>query len=194
MRKYIFETALLIGLSLSLIVGALAKEEQSDISEKLIRLHIIANSDSAEDQTLKLQIRDKILVYMDTLTKECKTKEDARQIISQHLPEFEKIANSLCEATGVSYRATASLSESIFPTKEYGLFSLPAGRYEALKISLGTAEGKNWWCVLFPPLCVSAAEAESFSAEFSEEELRFITSDSPEYKLKFKLLELLKNL
>ncbi len=194
MKKYIFEVALLIGLSMSLLVGALAKEEQIGISEKLIRLHIIANSDSAEDQTLKLQIRDEVLEYMDTLTKECETKEDARKIISQHLPDFENIANLVCEENEVSYRATASLSDSIFPTKEYGSFSLPAGRYEALKIKLGKAEGKNWWCVLFPPLCVSAAEAESLNTEFSKKELRLITSDTTEYQIKFKLLELFKNL
>ena len=193
MKKFIFETALLIGLSLSLLVCALAKEEQTDIADKLIRLHVIANSDSREDQALKLKVRDEILNYVEELTKNCKTKEEAHKIIDENLSTFEDIANRVCEENSVTYRATAALERTDFPTKNYESFSLPAGSYEALRIKLGNAGGQNWWCVLFPPLCVSAAEAESTldSSGFSDREILLVTSDKPEYQIKFKVLELL---
>ncbi len=196
MRKYIFEAALLIGLSLSLLVGALAKEEQRDISDKLIRLHIIANSDSEEDQNIKLLIRDKILEYMKSFDEDLKNKEETEAFIKDNMTEFEDIANSVCVTQGVSYKAKAELSDALFPTKHYGSFSLPAGEYKALRINLGNYQGKNWWCVLFPPLCLSAAEGEiDFEKSgLSEKELLLLTSEKPEYKIKFKLLELFKSL
>ena len=196
MKKFIFETALLIGLSLSLLVCALAKEEQTGIADKLIRLHVIANSNSDEDQTLKLKVRDEILNYVEELTKNCKTKEDARDTIQQSLAILEDVANRVCKENRVSYRATATLEETSFPTKNYESFSLPAGSYEALRIKLGNASGENWWCVLFPPLCVSAAEAENSLEEsgLSENEILLVTSDQPKYQMKFKILEVLSKL
>ncbi len=196
MKKFIFETALLIGLSLSLLVCALAKEEQSDIADKLIRLHIIANSDSGDDQALKLRVRDEVLKSVESLTSNCATKEEAREVIKHNLTTFADIANQICEESGVSYRATAALERTSFPTKNYESFSLPAGSYEALRIKLGNASGENWWCVLFPPLCVSAAEAESALDEsgLSENEILLVTSDEPKYQLKFKILEILEKL
>ena len=196
MKKFIFETALLIGLSFSLIVCALAKEEQTDIADKLIRLHVIANSDSKEDQTLKLKVRDEVVKSVKELTQSCDTKEDAREVIEQNIETFEAIANRVCEENGAPYRATAALEEANFPTKNYESFSLPAGSYEALRIKLGNADGENWWCVLFPPLCVSAAEAESSleASGLSEKEILLVTSDKPEYRIKFKLLELLSKI
>ncbi len=196
MKKFVFETALLIGLSLSLLVCALAKEEQSDIADKLIRLHIIAHSDSGDDQALKLRVRDEVLKSVESLTSDCATKEEAREVIKHNLATFEDIANQICEESGVSYRAAAALERTSFPTKNYESFSLPAGSYEALRIKLGNASGENWWCVLFPPLCVSAAEAESALDEsgLSENEIRFVTSDKPKYQLQFKILEILEKL
>lgn len=196
MKKFVFETALLIGLSLSLLVCALAKEEQTDIADKLIRLHVIANSDSDADQTLKLKVRDEILETVESLTNNCATKEDARETIQQNLATLEDVANRVCRENGVPYRATATLEETGFPTKNYESFSLPAGNYEALRIKLGNASGENWWCVLFPPLCISAAEAENSLEEsgLSENEILLVTSDKPEYRLKFKILEILNNL
>lgn len=193
MKKFIFETALLIGLSLSLIVCALAKEEQTNIADKLIRLHVIANSNSDADQALKLKVRDEVLKSVEALTRNCSSKEEARKVTEENLPTFEDIANRVCEENGVSYRATAALETTDFPTKNYESFTLPAGSYEALRIKLGNASGKNWWCVLFPPLCVSAAAAEISldTSGLSESEIRFITSDEPKYQLKFKLLEIL---
>ena len=193
MKKFIFESALLIGLSISLVVCALAKEEQTDIANKLIRLHIVANSDSDADQILKLKVRDEVVRRVASITRDCKTKEESREIIAQNLDTLEEIANRVCEENGVSYKARAELGNARFPTKKYESFALPAGNYEALRINLGNASGENWWCVLFPPLCVSAAEAETTLEEsgLSENEILLVTSDEPKYQLKFKLLEIL---
>ena len=196
MRKYIFETALAIGLSVSLVIGALSLDTQQDLSKKLIRLHVIANSDSREDQQLKLLVRDEILFYISDLTKNCTDINEARKLVSENLGELESIAEKTILSNGFSYAAKAELSEVYFPTKTYDEFSLPAGRYEALRVKLGEASGKNWWCVLFPPVCVSAAEAENEfkKAGLSEDEINFVTSDMPEYRFKFKIIEIIENI
>ncbi len=193
MKKSIFEIALLLGLSLSLTVGALAKEEQTNISEELIRLHIVANSDSEFDQSVKLSARDEIVEYISELTKKCKNKEEATVLLKEHLDVLEEISDRVCKANGVSYSSSAKILNMHFPAREYDSFSLPAGRYDALRIELGTAEGQNWWCVLFPPLCIDAATCESKlkQADLSKNEVLLVTSDKPQYQLKFKILEVL---
>ena len=191
MKKHIFETALLLGLIFSVLTAALAAETQDNLSKKMIRLHIIAHSDSEADQATKLKVRDAVLSKMEKLTRDCADISETRTVIYENLGLFEDIANEICRKEDLLYSAKAELSQSHFPTREYETFTLPAGRYEALKIKLGKASGKNWWCVLFPPLCVSAAESveefESFG--LSEKEAKFITSEKTEFK--FKLLEIL---
>ena len=196
MKKNIFEVTLAIGLAISLVVSSLALDTQKDISDKLIRLHIIANSDSAEDQRLKLLVRDEILSYVSRLTENCDSIDGARRKISAHLGNLEAIAEDVIVSNGFSCAARAELSEVYFPTKVYDGFSLPAGKYEALRIKLGSASGKNWWCVLFPPVCISAAEAESEfeNAGMTKEEISFVMSDKVEYRLKFKIVEIIESI
>ncbi len=198
MRKYIFEIALAFGLSFSLVLGALALDTQEDISDKLIRLHVIANSDSDTDQELKLKVRDEILKYVSDLTEGCESIDDARCLVSDNLDELKNIANSVIAENGFDYTSRAELSEVYFPTRVYDSFSLPAGDYNALRIHLGRGEGKNWWCVLFPPLCVSAAEAETDDylkeSGMTDEEISLITSDETEYRFKFKVVEIIEKL
>ncbi len=194
MKKYIVEISLALGLCVSLITGALALETQRDISCKLIRLHIIANSDSRDDQALKLAVRDEILKMVEKFTKDCKDTEDAERVVFENLDILQKCADEVIAKNGFIYRSRAEISDVYFPTKVYDGFSLPAGKYRALRIHLGEGHGKNWWCVLFPPVCVSAAEAETeFSKNgFTEDELSLVTSDAPQYKFKFKLLEIIE--
>lgn len=194
MRKYIFEIALALGLSFSLVFSALALDTQEDISEKLIRLHVIANSDSDADQELKLKVRDEILEYVSDLTEECKSIDNAKLLVSNNLDELENIASRVIAENGFDYTSHAELSEVYFPTRVYDTFSLPAGEYDALRIHLGRGEGKNWWCVLFPPLCVSAAEVETelTNAGINSEDIKLITSDETEYRLKFKVVEIIE--
>ncbi len=194
MKKYIVEISLALGLCVSLITGALALETQRNISCKLIRLHIIANSDSRDDQALKLTVRDEILKMVEELTENCKNTEDAERVVSENLDILQKCADEVIAENGFIYRSQAEISDVYFPTKVYDGFSLPAGKYRALRIHLGEGRGQNWWCVLFPPVCVSAAEAETeFSKNgFTENELSLVTSDAPQYKFKFKLLEIIE--
>lgn len=192
MRKNIFELALLIGLAFSLLSAALAAETRDNIKEKVIRLHIIANSDSEEDQEIKLKVRDAVLEFISELTRDCKSIEEAREIISNNLENIENAANGICKEHYFTYTATAKLGNSDFPTKSYPSFSLPAGKYEALRIILGDGKGENWWCVLFPPLCVSAAECEFETSGLSDNEIKFITSEETKYKFNFKILELIE--
>ena len=194
MKKYILEISLALGLCASLITGALALEEQRDISCKLIRLHIIANSDSHEDQALKLAVRDEVLKKVEKLTESFKNTEEAEKIVSENLDILKGCADEVIAGNGFEYFSRAEVSDVYFPTKVYDGFSLPAGKYRALRIHLGEGRGKNWWCVLFPPVCVSAAEAETeFSKNgFTEDELSLVTRDEPQYKFKFKLLEIIE--
>ncbi len=198
MKKYLLELSLLIGIISALVFGTFANAEQQELSRKLIRLHVIANSDSAEDQETKLLVRDKILSEVGRLTAECKDVSESRAVISKNLNTIEKIANDELSRLGVSDRAQASLSEVYFPTRDYETFSLPAGKYEALRIIIGKGEGKNWWCVLFPPLCISESTTEVISsaeeAGLDEKEISLMTSKKPEIRLKFKSVELVGRL
>ncbi len=194
MKKYILEISLALGLCASLITGALALDTQRDISCKLIRLHIIANSDSEADQSLKLAVRDEVLKKVKKLTENCKNTEDAEKIVFENLDSLQKCADKIISENGFEYFSRAEISNFYFPTKVYDSFSLPAGKYRALRIHLGEGRGKNWWCVLFPPVCVSAAEAETeFSKNgFTADELSLVTSDAPQYKFKFRILEIIE--
>lgn len=198
MKKHIFELVIIFILVATLSLGAFADTTQKNISEKLIRLHVIANSDTQEDQEVKLKVRDRILEYVTELTEGCSDISEAREKIEERLPELTKIAESVLSSNGFDYSAKAELSDEFFPTREYGSFSLPAGDYNALRIHLGKADGKNWWCVLFPPLCLSAAEAETVdlleTSGLSENEIKLMTSDDIEYKYKFGIVEFFQNL
>ena len=170
-----------------------------DYKDKLIRFHVIANSDSDEDQNLKLKVRDNIIKYMDTLSYEGLTKEDAINLTCSNLNNFKQIAEKTIIDEGYNYSVNLTIGNFYFPTKEYGNVSLPAGYYDALKIEIGNAEGKNWWCSLFPPLCfvdISAGIIDEESEEFlkenlSEDEFAIITDPSENVKFKFKIIEML---
>ncbi len=198
MRKYILEVSLVIGLAVSILIGSFASARQDDLSDKLIRLHIIANSDSQEDQALKYKVRDRILLEVSRLTEDAADIDESRLIIRENLESLSAIAADEIKACGFDYEVSATLEDVYFPTREYESFSLPAGNYEALRIIIGSGKGKNWWCVLFPPLCISASEAEvelsARNAGLSQEEISLITSDETSYKFKFKLIEVVESL
>jgi len=196
MKKHIFELALAIGLVVSCTVGALALQTRDDISEKLIRLHVIANSDSAEDQNIKLKVRDEILKHVAEMTSGCTSINDVREIISSNLNNLKNIADNVLLQNGFKYKSAVELSYEFFPTKTYDTFALPTGEYEALRIKLGKSNGQNWWCVLFPPVCVSAAEAktELKNAGLSDDEIKFVMSDDVQYRFKFKLVEIIEGI
>lgn len=172
-----------------------------DLSGNFFRLHILANSDSDEDQNLKLKVRDNIIKYMNQLSYDGLTKQDAINLTCSNLNNFKQIAEKTIIDEGYDYSVNLEIGNFYFPTKEYGNISLPAGYYDALKIEIGNANGKNWWCSLFPPLCfvdISAGVIDEESEEFlkenlSDEEFAIITDSSENVKFKFKIIEMLND-
>ena len=191
------ELALLLGLGAALVWSASAVQTQKEISDKVVRLHVVANSDSQEDQALKYRVRDAILGRTTALLEASTDRSQAEGLLRGQLLELERIAAEEIAAAGYDYPVTAQLTEADFPTREYESFTLPAGNYLALKVVIGEGKGQNWWCVVFPPLCTAAAAEVSASAlagGFSQDEVRLITEDREGYVLKFKTLEWLAEL
>lgn len=176
----------------------------SNISSSVFRLHVIANSNSDEDQNLKYMVRDNILEYMNTLldNKNISSRDEILKIISNNLDEFEYIAQNTIYENGYDYDVKIEIGNFPFPTKNYGDISLPSGCYDALRIKIGQAQGQNWWCVMFPPLCfidvssgiVPEESKNTLENNLSEEEYKLISEDSPEIEVKFKLVEIFEEL
>ncbi len=189
------ELSLLIGLILAVLTMLLSGftefgKECGQINGKLLRLHVIADSDNETDQQIKLAVRDRILEQCGDLLWCGENKEQAKTDISTRLPEIEAAANRVLNDKGCAYTAHASIENRWFNTRTYDEVTLPAGRYDALCIRLGQAQGKNWWCVVFPPMCLPSASEEEELAEFlTPDELRIVT-DHGSYTIRFKLWEI----
>ena len=176
----------------TLIAAAMPTEAEARIYEDTIRLHILAASDSAEDQELKLTLRDKLLKKYSSVLSSAQDTEDAAARIQASLSEIEADCNSWVEDAGYNYTVRATLTHEWYSTRVYEEFTLPEGCYTSLKIEIGEATGKNWWCVMFPPLCLDVATehptASDTNASYTKEETALITAGK--YNIKFKLLEL----
>ena len=190
----IIEGALLIALCITLCTGLWARAQQQKLSGELVRLHVIAASDSDADQALKLRIRDRALMHLTPLLDRAQSVDDARAVIESELPHLEKLANDEIAAAGFDYSAAAALSPERYPTREYMGFALPAGSYLSLRITLGGGEGQNWWCVVFPPLCMTAVEERDSIATLSENSKKLIFAEEEEYILKFRLIEFFESI
>ena len=183
-----WELALLLGLALSALTGTWLSGQQAALAGQVVRLHVVGASDSAEDQAAKLRARDGVLSAAEPLLAGVEDPGQAEAILRAHLPE---LAQAGAQAAGV--RVTACVEENAwFPTKRYADFALPAGRYTALKLTLGAGEGRNWWCVVFPPLCMGAVseDAQETVGGLSESQVKLLTGESEGYVVKFKALEL----
>ena len=196
---------LLLLLTLFIFVSAISyvTAVSKDIADSVFRLHVIANSDSQEDQELKLKVRDNLLSYMNKLAENCSSKEEVVNLAKSHQNEFKEIAEQTMTENGFSYSVTIEIGDSDFPTKNYGDISLPAGTYDALKVKIGEAEGQNWWCVMFPPLCVVDVSSgvvpeeskQEMKESLNEEEYDLISqTDDNKISFKFKLVEFFQNL
>ena len=188
---------ILLSVILTAVLYVLPVNGEREIYDKVIRLHVIANSDSEEDQALKLKVRDAILKKVSGYTEGCVDRNEAEAEIAAHTDEIKAEAEKTLRENGCGLAVTVKLGTENYPTREYGDVRLPAGDYCSLRVMIGEAEGKNWWCVLFPPLCTGAASASEklISAGFTPDEVRILTdSDSPEYILKFRILEILESL
>ncbi|MBQ2835450.1 MAG: stage II sporulation protein R [Clostridia bacterium] len=170
----------------------------SNLSDAVFRLHVIANSDSDEDQALKIKVRDSLLDYMNEICSNCYTKEEAITLAQEHKKDFQEIAEKTILESGFNYSVKININNFYFPTKNYGDISLPAGLYDALRVEIGEAKGQNWWCVMFPSLCfidissgVVDDEAKENLEDNLEKESYSIISDNKKsnIKFKFKLIE-----
>jgi stage II sporulation protein R len=189
-----WELALIIALVITILCGAggaaMSKEQQA-LSDKLIRLHVVANSDSQEDQALKLKVRDKILEDIGGLLSGITDRDAAVKSINAHMDSIIADSKEVIQTAGYTYHVTAKITVEEFPTRQYDTFSLPAGKYTSLLVIIGTGSGHNWWCVIFPPLCLTAAtDSKAAFKKLSDEQIKLITSDAPQYVLKFKSIEL----
>ncbi|MBQ8029347.1 MAG: stage II sporulation protein R [Clostridia bacterium] len=190
MKKHIFEISLLISFCLTIALSLISFEKDCvSIRENVFRLHVVANSNSKEDQELKLYVRDRILSEFQKLKADCQTKNQAEKTAEENLSLLKKTAEKAIKEKGYSYNVDVLIENCFFPTKTYDNFTLPAGSYDALRILIGSAEGKNWWCVMFPSLCIPAAQKETtFSDILSEDELKIINS-KPKYEIRFWFVE-----
>ena len=191
------EIALMLALVLTLLWGAWSMQEQDALEQKMIRLHVIANSDTAADQALKLQVRDEVLSCAAEILRQSRGMADAERKLDSALPDIEAAAQEKVALEGYDYRVSARLEQTEFPTKEYDGFALPAGEYLALRVVIGEGAGQNWWCVVFPPLCTAAAtdlEETAIATGLDEKDLSLITEEHQGYVLKFRSLELWETL
>lgn len=163
-------------------------QTSENISRAVFRLHILANSDSAEDQSLKLKVRDSVLKESESLFAGSSSLEETISVCRENIGRFQKTAENCIKENGCDYPVKVYVDREYFNTREYDEITLPSGIYNALKIEIGEAAGKNWWCVMFPAICLPAAE-EELSGYLSEKEMELVNSDS-KYEVRFKIVEI----
>ena len=190
MKKFI--TVLAVSIFMLFLLVGYSTSVNSNLSSNMVRLHVIANSDSEEDQALKLKVRDAILSH----SRSNFTKKDE---VKDELESYKEIAKEVISENGYNYDVEVEYGNFKFPTKEYNNLRLPAGNYDAVRVKIGTAKGQNWWCVMFPPLCFvdgttdTKYAEEKLRASLSDESARLITSKADDsmmpFEIKFKIVE-----
>ena len=192
MRKICIFTLTLC--TLFLLIGLLPVHGEAQIYDNVLRLHVLANSDSEEDQALKLEVRDALLEAGAGLFEHCTTREEAAALAQEKLPFLEEVAQSTIRDAGYDYGVTVLLDTEEYPTRTYDSICFPAGEYLSLRVVIGDGEGQNWWCVLFPPMCMTAASEQKADASIpvglSSNQYEVITqTKKTTYSVRFKILE-----
>ena len=164
-----------------------------DIQKDVFRLHILANSDTQQDQTLKLKVRDGILDYTAELFKNCQSREQAIETAEKNLDSIKAKCQALIIENGFDYGVEVYTTKMDFNTRVYKNFTLPAGKYEALRIVIGSGQGHNWWCMIYPALCIPCAQKEQPESSLDSSEMDVI-SNSEQYEIKFRLVEIFENI
>ena len=198
MKKILYILFLLIWF-ICISAVSYAKTVSRDLETNFFRLHLLANSNLREDQELKLKVRDNIIEYMNSLSYINLSKEDAIKLTNENLDKIKEIAENTIIQSGYNYNVDVEIGNFYFPTKHYANVSLPAGYYDALRIKIGKAEGENWWCSLFPPLCftdissgvIDTDNLNALEENLSKDEFEIITGNNEKITFKFKLVELL---
>lgn len=188
----LIKISLILGLVGALLYIGTVISDKKQLSDGVLRLHVIANSDSQADQTVKLKVRDAVLEVVNGHLDPSMTKQQAREVLGGQLEELEEVANRVLRQEGMTDVATVTLGREEYPTREYETFTLPAGVYDSLKITIGSGQGKNWWCVVFPSLCLPAAGSDAadvaVGAGFSDSLSGAITGRGG-YQVRFFLLD-----
>lgn len=195
-----FYVAIVILLIAMMALSFLPVHGERDIYDTVVRLHVLANSDTEEDQALKLMVRDGVLEAAAPLVEGCTTQAEAVEALTAHLNDLEAAALAVMESEGYDYPVTVLLGEEDYPTRTYESCAFPAGTYVSLRVLIGSGKGQNWWCCLFPPLCLSAATAKSDNEDafirvgLTKDQYGIITeTGKTKYKVRFKLLEVLED-
>lgn len=188
MKKRVVSLILLAASALTVTLCAVLQAQSQRMADKIIRLHVVANSDTSADQAVKLAVRDAVLREAGRVLNGA---EDPKQAVAAQLPALEAAANAELQRQGSEDLARVSFRRELFPTREYDTFSLPAGVYDSLRVTIGQGEGHNWWCVIFPPLCAQAAGlSEQAVQALSDDDVRLVTESGGGYVVRFRLLEL----
>lgn len=192
-----WEKALALALLLTLLIAArecrIGTKQQHDLSEKMVRLHVLANSDSENDQRRKLLVKDAVFVRTEEILRSAENRKDAEHRLQNALPELESLAEETLRQDGRAEEVCVTLANERFRTRYYDDFTLPAGQYRSLQVVIGEGNGQNWWCVVFPPLCSASADSFSLAAEqadLNEEEMQLIRAGEKEYLIRFRTVEL----
>lgn len=187
--------ALICGFVFSVLFSFTGFVNRCDcISSKIFRLHIIANSDSKEDQDLKLKVRDRVLKDFGEYFGDLNDLIVAKKLTQENIEKIKKSAKDEIILNGYDYDVDAYVTNMYFNNRKYGDFTIPAGKYDALRITIGEAQGKNWWCVMFPPMCLPAASAKGELEEVLSPDEMDLVENEGKYKIKFKSVELMVEL
>lgn len=188
------EIVFLLVVALLLSFGTSLERQQQEIANSMIRLHVKANSNSRADQALKLKVRDAVLEYAEIKLMNCKDRNDAIFILHDNLDVFERVANEVLMKSGVKDTAQVSFNRELFSTRYYDTFALPGGYYDALRVTIGKGEGKNWWCVVYPKICTASVSDAAVSVMGTDGETVIFPNETGEYSFRFKTLELFENI
>lgn len=192
MKQLIIFTVLV--LLFAMLCGFVPTSEDAMIYDNMVRLHVVANSNSDEDQAIKLSVRDAVIEDIGKMVEGAESAADAANIISSRVFDIRDMVKAELCRLGCDDDVVVGISQESYPTKDYGEISLPAGRYTSLRIEIGAAQGNNWWCVLYPVICTSSAKAGYVLKQtgFSPDQIKILTDgEKPVYKIKFKILELI---
>ncbi|MBQ9748715.1 MAG: stage II sporulation protein R [Clostridia bacterium] len=190
MKYFVIATSLI--LALCLFCGFMPSDEDMAVYDSTVRLHVLANSDDTHDQSVKLLVRDAVLDEIRALTEDAQSAEEASVMLTEGLSHIREICEQTLADMGEEIPVSVYFSEEKYPTRSYGTVRLPAGRYRSLRIELGEAAGRNWWCVLYPALCTDVAKTEAsfIRTGFTSDQVHVLTGgDSPKYKIRFRILE-----
>lgn len=189
--RHRWELTLALTLFFVLCYAAFCSAQQETLSQDVLRLRVVANSDTQTDQAVKLRVRDQVLTVVQPMQEQAANPDDMRALLQAHMQEITNAAQKEVYACGGTQLVTAQLARDWYPTKAYDTFSLPAGWYDGLQLRIGAARGHNWWCVVYPSLCLNAAEGET---TLTEDERNFIHQSGTSCEIRFRTAELLGNL